>query len=98
MIPTDGLISEQQLQMKMMMLNAKHIECLTDGEATEDGVVFNCIEVLSDDVTLTTLYQYEPQTRTFVEQPIMHTLKVGVYLGYFKDMIISVGQVRIAIW
>ena len=98
MIPSEGLISEQQLQMKMMMLNVKHSECLTDGESTESGVVFNCIEVLSDELTLTRLYHYQPQTKTYVEEPVMHTLKQGIYLGYFKDMLVNEGEVRIAIW
>lgn len=98
MTPQEGLISEQRLQMKMMMLDARHIQCLTDGEFTEDGVVFNMIEVLSDEVTLTNIFQYHPQTNTYEREPLMFTLKQGVYLGYFRDLCVNEGEIRIAIW
>ena len=98
MLPTDGLISEQQLQMKMMMANPKHVECLTDGEFTTPDEVFNMIEVLSDEVTLSALFQYHPQTKTYVSEPVMFTLSKDTHFGYFKNMAITEGRVRIAIW
>lgn len=93
----DTLRSEQYLLMKSMALNPTFVQCVDDSNTIQSTQVINCIEVLTDEAELT-LKQYHPQTKTWEQETLMTTLLQGVYLGWFKDIAVSSGAIRVMTW
>jgi len=87
-------ISKTGMTAQMLCLNAKRDMVLTDGQSTPNDVVFNSIDPISDEVTFTQLYRYDPQKGEYIDDSNLYTIKT-LQLGYFKDIVIDEGTVRI---
>lgn len=98
MNPNDVMRTEQELQLNMLLLKATYDATLTDKGSLTNGTIINYVEVISDEAVFTKLERYQPQTSTYIDDSNMYTLKRGVYFGYFKDIELSTGTIRIASW
>jgi hypothetical protein len=99
MKPGDLIRSTQELQNYMMALIATRDEILDDSsDKTEDSIVYNAIEVITDEATLDTIKHYKPQEGEFQEEALLYDLGKGVYFGYFKEITVSDGIVRLYSW
>ena len=99
MKPTDLIRSTQDLQNYMMALMATRDEVLDDSsDKTAEGVIYNMIEVLSDEATFSALKKYVPQDNEFAEEALMYELGKGVYFGYFTELELDNGIVRLLSW
>ncbi len=98
MRPQDRLRSEQAMQMNMLCLTAVHDETLNTGGFSEQDEVYNMIEVITDEVEFSRIERYLPQTNTFVDDSNFYTLCRGIYLGYFQNISVQEGIIRIIKW
>ena len=98
MEPRSLMSSEQQLQMNMLCLNAKYDLTLTDAGESEADVVVNMIEVLSDEAVIDELERWIPQAAEWQAETNMGILAAGTYFGYFRNIKVTSGKIRIVAW
>ena len=97
MEPRSVMISEQKTLMRMLCLDAEYDTIITDGESCIDTTL-NMIEVLSDTATLTSIERYVPQNNAWSEEANLYELNKGVYFGYFRNIVVADGLVRLLSW
>jgi len=98
MNPKGTKLSEQTLQMQMLGLEAKVDTVLSDGEMTDEDTIYNMIEVLTEEATLNRIRHFKPQLNMYTLETNLNTLLRGVYFGYFKDISIDEGTIRLLSW
>ncbi len=98
MKPTDTKISEQDILLKQNNFGVLIDELLTNGDMTDEDTIYNKIEVLTDEVEFERIQKYNPATKAFALEDSMKDLNCGAYTGYFKDISVKTGRVRLISW